>query len=574
MLRTRNEPTDQDVREALDRVLASSPFVRARRARGFLRFVTEQTLAGRADSVSGYTIAVEVFRRPVDFDAANDPLVRVEAGRVRLRLCEYYATEGRNDPIRIELRLGNYVPTFTYVDPPGAEQPSPPLRRFLAPLVALPALALLAVVWALGSNAPPAASLDGNASEATRVVPTVAAERNAARVAVHPFQNLGADESRPLALGVTEEVMTRLGRYAGVRVVVATDDTLPAVSGTARNRAPAAADYELLGSIRASPEKIRVLPRLVDARTGQQVWTAIYEEARGVDNVWKIIDEVAKAVAGTVGAPYGPLFDAEVARSLESPVETVDAYHCLLRFVFALEVISEGAHGRATDCFERAVAEEPGSSTSWARLAALYRMEYLHDFNVKDGATPALERAETAVRRALALDPGNAFAHQEQAFLCLLHDDRAGFEQSVARALALDPSADLRTAIGINFVKMGEAERGFALMEQGVAESPRAPPFFFLGYVVHALRLHDHEAAYRWAERAATPDWPLSQAVLAAVAALAGHNDRAREAAWRLLELRPEFATTGREQLARGRLGAEAEGALVAGLALAGVTLR
>jgi hypothetical protein len=107
-----------------------------------------------------------------------------------------------------------------------------------------------------------------------------------------------------------------------------------------------------------------------------------------------------------------------------------------------------------------------------------------------------------------------------------------------------------------------------------VAESPRTPPFFFLGYVVHALRMQDREAAYHWAERMATPDWPLSQAVLAAVAALTGHDDRAHQAAKRLLELKPSFATTGRELIARGRLGADANAELARGLALAGLELR
>jgi hypothetical protein len=200
-------------------------------------------------------------------------------------------------------------------------------------------------------------------------------------------------------------------------------------------------------------------------------------------------------------------------------------------------------------------------------------MEYLHDFNRKTNSEPPLDRAAEAVQRAIGLDANNVFAQQELAFLCLLRDDRAGFEESVARVLAMNPSADISAALGINFVKMGEVERGFALIGQGMAESPRAPPFFFLGYTVNALRMHDYAAAFRWAQRMATPDWPLSQAMLAATAALAGHEDRAHVAAERLLELRPSFATTGRSVIARGRLGPDVEALLAEGLALAGVTL-
>jgi len=334
-------------------------------------------------------------------------------------------------------------------------------------------------------------------------------------------------------------------------------------------------DYVLTGSVRSSAETIRVLPRLVDARSGRQVWSAEYDEPLGADNVWSIVDAVSIAVARAVGEPYGPLFDVEVSRAVRADsAADADAYHCLLRFVFALQVISERAHGRATSCFEHVVATEPSSSMSWARLAALYRMEYLHDFNPKADSAAPLDRAAEAVGHALSLDANNVFAQQEMAFLCLLRDDDVGFEQAIARALALSPSADIRAALGINFVKMGQPERGFSLIEQGLAESPRAPPFFFLGYVVHALRMHDYPAAYVWAERMATRDWPLSQAVLAAVAALVGDSERASAAAKRLLELRPTFPENGRALIARGRLGQEVEDLLAQGLALAGLQLR
>ena len=71
----------------------------------------------------------------------------------------------------------------------------------------------------------------------------------------------------------------------------------------------------------------------------------------------------------------------------------------------------------------------------------------------------------------------------------------------------------------------------------------------------------------------ATRDWPLSQAFLAATAALAGNTERGREAAARLRELKPTFAATGRDLIARGRLGKEVESQLARGLALAGMTL-
>src|SRR5881409_3523748 len=101
-------PTNDEVVAALDRVLGSEVFEAAGRAREFLTFIVQETLAGRGDRLKGYSIAVQVFERPADFDAQTDPLVRVEAGRLRRRLAEYYQSQGRDDAVRIELPRGGY----------------------------------------------------------------------------------------------------------------------------------------------------------------------------------------------------------------------------------------------------------------------------------------------------------------------------------------------------------------------------------------------------------------------------------------------------------------------------------
>jgi tetratricopeptide (TPR) repeat protein len=101
----------EDVRAQLQRILASSPFLNARRASQFLRFVVDHTLAGE-NGIKEYLIGIEVFERPQDYDPKDDPVVRIEAGRLRKKLAEFYAGPGVNDPILIELPKGRYVPVF------------------------------------------------------------------------------------------------------------------------------------------------------------------------------------------------------------------------------------------------------------------------------------------------------------------------------------------------------------------------------------------------------------------------------------------------------------------------------
>ena len=91
------------IREQLDRVLSSPEFHATDKLRDFLRFIVEEKLAGRAERLKGYSIAVSVFGRPDDFDAANDPIVRIQAGRLRRALERYYLAASNRDPILIDI---------------------------------------------------------------------------------------------------------------------------------------------------------------------------------------------------------------------------------------------------------------------------------------------------------------------------------------------------------------------------------------------------------------------------------------------------------------------------------------
>ena len=101
-----------DVRAQLDRILASPTFADAERARKFLRFVVEAAIAGRAAEIKESVIAVEALGRATSFDSRADPIVRVEAGRLRTKLLSYYHAEGACDLVLIDLPKGGYVPQF------------------------------------------------------------------------------------------------------------------------------------------------------------------------------------------------------------------------------------------------------------------------------------------------------------------------------------------------------------------------------------------------------------------------------------------------------------------------------
>lgn len=121
--------SSEAVQAELKRILESPVFSLSGRLRCFLEYVVRKSLGGEANELKEYTIGIEVFDRGPEFDSRIDPIVRVEAGRLRQKLKRYYESVGQGSPVRIHLLKGAYVPTFeNHVTPiPAAVEAVPTL---------------------------------------------------------------------------------------------------------------------------------------------------------------------------------------------------------------------------------------------------------------------------------------------------------------------------------------------------------------------------------------------------------------------------------------------------------------
>ncbi len=119
-------PNPPEVREHLERILASAAFRSSRRSREFLRFVVERTLDPEEPPLKERTIGVDLFGRDPGYDTHEDAIVRVKANEIRKRLAQYYQTEGAAETLRIELEPGSYTPLFRGGAGSADEAPPPP----------------------------------------------------------------------------------------------------------------------------------------------------------------------------------------------------------------------------------------------------------------------------------------------------------------------------------------------------------------------------------------------------------------------------------------------------------------
>lgn len=266
------EPTAEEVRRQLERIVASPGFANADRMSAFLRYVVEQALSGDAARVKEYAIGVEVFGRDQDYDPRLDSIVRVEARRLRAKVDEYYAGRGAEDPVLIKLRRGTYVPTFEHraqataaaipepAAPPASIAAAPQPRRVgtavrigLALAVASVGLVTLAARSGLWATAAP--DVD---------------------VAVLPFVEYSSDAGDvALAARLTDGVTGELARLGSVGVVshitarqYGRDRRLTA------GQIAAALDADLLieGTVTRSGEQVDVVVRLVNGTRDRKMW--------------------------------------------------------------------------------------------------------------------------------------------------------------------------------------------------------------------------------------------------------------------------------------------------------------
>jgi tetratricopeptide (TPR) repeat protein len=116
----------ESIEEQLARILNSQAFSTSARLKEFLEFTIRQHLSGNGDALKEYSLALEVFKKPVSYDPAVDSTVRSAAVRLRAKLRTYYETEGRDDSILIEYPGGHYAPHFSLRTPPANDAPGAP----------------------------------------------------------------------------------------------------------------------------------------------------------------------------------------------------------------------------------------------------------------------------------------------------------------------------------------------------------------------------------------------------------------------------------------------------------------
>ena len=573
----------------LERILASSEFVGSDRTRRFLRYVVEETLAGRGHRIKAFSVAVAAFDRDESFDPQNDPIVRIEAGRVRRSLERYYLVAGAEDPVRIEIPRGTYVPNFSSPESQGLSKssdetesaaPPRPERPVAEPGLRLPggvrrewAFALTAILALLTALTLALTALNYRDEAATDPSRPVLPHPS---VAVLEF-NISSSEQHAarLATGITNEVVRELSRYPSVFVLgpkalqrfgVAPDVVVVG--------AETGADFALSGDILLAGDKFQVSVNLSDAQTGGIIWAETYERVFAIDRLFDLEVEIARDIVRQIGQPQGAiaLFDWKRTRGMAP--EAWEAYDCVVQAdELHRRLAPPEEAGEVLQCLRSVVAQEPGYADAWIMLGLIEIDEFRFAPLVRL-PSGGVERALAAAIRAVDLAPDSGRAHLAMMSALFFQgkvEPALAAGQVAARLSPYDP--DVLAEVGLRNVTSGDLNAGMRFLEDAVRYSQTSRPSYQLTLALGYLR----KGAYQKASDAIMELGPSANfvhwAIVAAVQGKVGKLDSAREAAGELLKLYPDFGDWAWLEIERRNMAPELTAAMVEGWRAAGLDI-
>ena len=502
----------ETIRAHLSDVLASAVFAKADRISRFLRYVVEATLEGRVKQISEYSIAVDVYDRPYGFDSRLDGIVRVEAGRLRSKLREYYETEGKNSSIRIEFPKGGYSPLFKETRVPSSKE-----QR------------------------------------------TVTSTDGCRALAVLPFTDLSPQRDQGyLGDGIAEELMFALCSVRGIRV--ASQTSAFAFKGKQEDirRIGEALNVDAIveGSVRKADLRLRITAQLIDVSTGFHIWSNVYD--RELSDVFAIQQDIARSI---VAALTDTLLK-EAPKELAGSTANLSAHNAYLKGRFFWNRQTASGLQLAIKEFETAIREDPRYARAHVGLSDCYRllefwglmspetaipkaMQAVADALNVESSLPEAQAAhavldavygwnwasaEEQFRRVFNALPSYPIGHQAYAVMCLVPQSR--FDEAITQlelAKQFDPLAPwLNAQLGYVYFLSGRYDDAVTQLQNTI----ELDDCFYLAHTFLAAvtsqqgKFNEARAALLEAEKHA----PQSTRVLGWLAYVNGKFGRKKEA--------------------------------------------
>jgi TolB-like protein len=517
MIEPEPDTAERAIRE-LEALEHDPVFTRAPVMQRLLRFLVEESLAGRGDALKSFTVAVDGLGREPDFDPQADSYPRVLVGRLRKMLDAHYAVTPAAHGVRFHIPAGGYRVDFL---PAGDGDRTPGARwRWLQPSVlSVCAMLALTAVIALAVLLFQRESAEGGWTQ-----------RNFPIVEVAPFVAINGTESQRLAAAELRMAMVEM---------LSQFDTL-VVTGQYRSNA----DYRVKGWLRAAEGGTDIRIEVVVASDGRVVWSRSRVRSPAGAELFDIRD-VARVVSGAFGHTACVLH----SHQRQQHVDINTPYGCWLAFMDYWHDHTAIDGGPIKRCIDRWLDHHPQDALAHA-LKALMLIEEVRTMPASDRRRQLL-LASAQADEAIDLNPRSGFAYYAQMQAALYQGNAAWVREHARKIQIFAPSnPELLGLAGLHLVLIGDAS-GRPILASAIEQHSNPPIWFYMGLVVAAILEDDVAAARDAAQRLHTTRQTMLQRVLLAmVEARQNRLSQARRYWADAVQLEPRLATNPETALA------------------------
>lgn len=575
-------PAAPAVRETLERLLASETFRRSERARELLRYLVERQLAGEADRLKGFAIAVDVFGKDAGFDPSTDAVVRVQAGRLRDLLNQYFATEGASEPFRIAIPRGGYVPVYGVNQAPSGTVPDQPAGIVVDAALQPATIAATAQRQAGGIRMPPIADrlrfLWGAGALLAALLAVVLIRPSgflqpsgteAAGVETAVATSSIADAASPMMLPAVYIDVSAKGAEAdrvaaSLRAGLAGFDTIDFIGrDTGGQPGAAAARASFAFHVLPEPTSGGIMLELQHIASGRVLLSRRLSAADTAPSV--VGDRIAGILTATIpasGVIYNYIEQNDLAEGLTRCLLLDEKYY--------LDQNAE-THETAYRCLEDLIRRDVRSPLVYSEIASLHLEAVTKNFAYPAGATA--DQAVEYVRHAVQMGSTSSAVHRSYGYI----KSRLGKSEAATRwmrkAYELNTyDLGMAAAYGYSLIFAGHYGEGTPILARAVEASSARPTWWDFGLFAGKFMLGDMEGARR-ASEALTTTTPKSHYLTARiiVAAAFADHDQVRQLGEALTTEFPKFAANPRKVLMERNYPADLTERMVKALREAGI---
>ncbi|MBU0656033.1 MAG: hypothetical protein KJ914_13015 [Gammaproteobacteria bacterium] len=449
-----NHPT---IQAELERILASRCFRSRRTLRNFLSYIVNESLAGRQEHITQYAIATKGLGKPADFSELESPLVRVQAGRLRAQLEEYYATEGRFDTLRITLPPRSYQPVFT--SQPATTPRLPVIQENVSPSL---------------SHGPGIVCIP---------------------------RNFAADETVgwPFITRLTRDYVNLLTHFSFCQTVF-TDETSWQQSDSPEYAwRKYGADFALFFDLHAENDTYKLTCSLGHSQNNQPIWEHTFKLGESYPDP-ALLNPIFKRIAHDT-ISYDPgITHTHWTRQILGSGKPVASHHSVLTAVrqYIWEPTPQTFRTSFHACEQR-LEKFPHDTQALLVYAIHCFAEYGLKFNIVDSPQSRIAYATDAL---LQLAPGNPYSHAYHALACLLEDDDEQCRKSLEKAQSINHlDSYLNVQTGLLYLAMEEWQKGAWFIQDSINVSQLYPDWYHIPLSICHYREGRYLAAMQEAQK-------------------------------------------------------------------------